>query len=225
MQQKAFLKKRALKLNRIKALIFDYNGTIVDDVAIHLKAYQQALGEVGIRISKREMADNLGQSTYENIKAIIERHGAKADYKVVTERKMQLYVDAVKGRNILFSGVLEFLKQLKARGFKLGLYTGSPRKQITTPGLYKLFDVVVAGRTRFPPRPNPQGLLHLAKRMGANQKECAYIGDMSSDMQTARNAEMLAIGIENEFFPSEVLLNSGADIVISNFNELEKVID
>ncbi len=212
-------------MNRIKALIFDYNGTLVDDLKYHIDAYLQVFKELGANYSKEEIVEMLGPPTGEVIRRGIEKCGVIADYRNATAEKIELYKKFIEGRDLLFQGERQVLNKLKEK-IKLAIFTASDRSQIIFPeDLLALFDIVIAGAEMRNPKPAPDDLLAIAEKFSVPPRECAYVGDMPVDMKTAKNAKMLAIGIENEICPRKELLISGADIIISSFNELEKAVD
>ena len=61
-----------------------------------------------------------------------------------------------------------------------------------------------------PRKPDPAGALYIAKELGAEPADCLYIGDSGVDMQTAKNAGMLPMGVLWGFRERKELLSQGA---------------
>ncbi|MDD5163378.1 MAG: HAD family hydrolase [Candidatus ainarchaeum sp.] len=204
----------------LKALIFDFNGVLVNDVPYHLEAYKQAFELAGAHFSKEEIKEMIGKPTSEVIRQGLEKHKSKVDYKKITEKKIAIYKKLIVGKKLLFPKEETILEELKKKA-RLGIFSASPRNQIVFPEkLLGLFEIIVAGEETKAPKPEPNTLLMIAEKLEAKPAECAYVGDFPVDMQTAKNANMLAIGITASGFTKQELKKSGADKVINSLKEL-----
>ena len=76
------------------------------------------------------------------------------------------------------------------------------------------FDVVFGHRDSVPPKPNPQGALEIAKKMSIPPSNFLYLGDMSTDMETAVFAGMFPVGVLWGFGSPKVLKEHGARAII-----------
>jgi len=75
-------------------------------------------------------------------------------------------------------------------------------------------------RRGLPRKPDPQKVLHIARRMGVSPASTAYFGDTAVDMDTAHNAGALAVGVLWGFRPQQELTEHGAQILLSHPREL-----
>lgn len=212
----------------LTAIIFDYNGVLVDDVKWHVKACVQALAEVGVRVDGRKIVSLLGTPTSELIRQIIEENNSNADYLRVTRRKVALVKKWISSKNVFSKETFEVVKELGER-FKLAIYTGSLREQLNAPPkqFFELFDIVFTGtdvlKFGLRGKPAPDGLLEIARGFEEKPGNCLYVGDLPVDMRAAKRAGMLAVGKENELCDAITLRKAGADVIIKELKELLEI--
>ena len=113
--------------------------------------------------------------------------------------------------------MVEVLSQLKVQGKKLAVlsnkFDGGVQELI--PAFFSdTFDAVHGESAHIPRKPDPTGLLFTMDEIGADPETTAYVGDSGSDMQTARNAGVFALGVSWGYRPEEELLEEGADAIV-----------
>ena len=204
----------------MKAIIFDLNGTLLDDYEYNIKAFQMVFQRLGLDIPSERLDRLLGKPTSHIIEVVLQENGMEADYRALASEKVDNYMKITRGQDTFFPGVRETLSSLKGR-FRIGMFTGGTRKQVDTLGDFlDFFELIVAGEEAIKPKPAPDTLLYMAEKMGLDPKECVYVGDMPQDMTLAGNAGMAAIGLENRMFSAEALIEGGAMTVIKALGEL-----
>lgn len=95
------------------------------------------------------------------------------------------------------SPVTSLPRKVRGRGLGVSLYTHSPAKYATellrAHGV--VVDAMVTGSDRLPPKPDPTGLLVVARALGVRPEECIYVGDSVGDFGAAAAAGMTSIGV------------------------------
>lgn len=204
----------------IKCVIFDLNGTLLDDYDYNIRAFQMVFKRLGLSIPHERLDVLLGKPTSFIIEQVLKENGIEADYRGLASEKVDNYMKITAGHNVFFPDVEETLSALKA-SYRIGMFTGVTRKQVDTLGDFlDDFELIVAGEEAIKPKPAPDTLLYMAEKMGLDPAECVYVGDMPQDMALARNADMAAIGVENRMFSAQALLDGGATRVIKALREL-----
>lgn len=204
----------------IEAIIFDLNGTLLNDFAYNIRAFQMVFERFHLNIPEGEIGRLMGKPTSYIIEHVLKEKGIDANYMELAQEKVNNYIKITEGADLFFPEAKEVLDQLGKR-YRLAMFTGVTRKQLNLLGDFlKVFEQVVAGEEAIRPKPDPSTLLRMAKEMGLRPEECAYVGDMPQDMLLARNAGMTGIGIENEVFSEEDLTEAGAKRVVRNLREL-----
>lgn len=87
-------------------------------------------------------------------------------------------------------------------------------------GLDGLFDVVVCNEDVQRRKPDPEGLMAAAYRLGCDTNCCAYVGDVPEDILVGRNAGMRTVGVRSGYPTSRKLAESKPDLNLQNFGEL-----
>lgn len=112
--------------NKIKGIIFDLDGTLIDSLPLHVKSFIEIMKEQGITVQRREIEKMMGLPTSEIFRILQKKYGLKGRIKDLREERRRRYFRALGRRNIVFPGVIKKLKELKSR-YKLALATGSSR--------------------------------------------------------------------------------------------------
>jgi phosphoglycolate phosphatase len=89
---------------------------------------------------------------------------------------------------------------------------------------YPFFEVY-GQRKGSPVKPDPQSVLEIIDKLGYQKSNILYIGDTATDMQTAVNANLTAVGVLWGFRQKDELLKGGAEFIISHPSELMQIIE
>ncbi|HET9399736.1 MAG TPA: HAD family phosphatase, partial [Candidatus Acidoferrales bacterium] len=159
-----------LEQNRFRALLFDWDGVLVDSGEDYYRAYELALEPEGLKLAPREVMLREGRKTSEVIAALYEDRGialpsAKLDELVA--RRLGFYKKTA--RAIFFDGIWEMVEALRVAQYKLGIVTGSSRIHDVLPlsaEREKLFDTVVTADDIRRPKPDPEPFQVACGRIG-----------------------------------------------------------
>jgi beta-phosphoglucomutase len=214
----------------IKAIFFDFNGVIIDDETIQMKAYQEILRGHEIDLTEESYMSALGMDDRTFVKTMFER--AK---KPLTDPMLETVLDAKTDLHRemitelpLFPGVLTFLKAT-SREFSLGLVSMANKVEVgyvfERANLTPLFSVVVTAEDASVCKPAPDcylaGLLKLNDKRQHERKlpllasECLAIEDSPPGIQSARAAGMRTLAITNTV-SEEALRIAGAEVVTAS---------
>jgi phosphoglycolate phosphatase len=127
-----------------------------------------------------------------------------------------------------YPGITQLLDALEARQIRLAVLSNKPdRFTKLCVGEYfpgRPFEAVLGQREGVPRKPDPQAAHEIARLMKIAPEEFVYLGDTPTDVQTARNAGMLPVGVTWGFRPAEELTAAGATTVIERPIELVDVL-
>ncbi|MDH7508854.1 MAG: HAD family hydrolase [Methanomassiliicoccales archaeon] len=225
-----------MNLERVKAIIFDFDGTLVNsaiDFDAMKKEFFSALVNRGIEPNAISTSDTIYQSLA-RVKDVCEKCG-----KTLLLEELNRVIDEVllkaELRNVenttLIDGVKPVIKFLRENGYKVGILTRGSRvyvmKAFNVVGLSaEEFDAIIC-RDDFPideAKPNGIALKRIATRLGVDASECVMIGDHPLDLACAIDAKSNFIGISSGKYDDETWKSKGCSIVIRSVAELPRVL-
>jgi HAD superfamily hydrolase (TIGR01509 family) len=215
----------------IQAILFDFNGVIIDDELLQMKAFEEILRDHDIALTEEWYFSALGMDDKNFVRAMFERAGKSLSDGVlesVLHRKTDLHRKMIEDELPLFPGVLTFLKAT-ARHFSLGLVSMASDVEIgyvlERAKIRDLFSVVITADKVPVCKPAPDcyrsGLETLnEKRRGDRLQpllstECLAIEDSPPGIQSARTAGMRTLGVTNTVAEAD-LRSAGADVVTTS---------
>ncbi len=181
-----------------KLVIFDWDGTLMDSVAVIVACAQAMLRELGLpRHPDATIRNTVGLGLRETIDQLIPGCDAEL-YQQVLESYRAHWLATYQNQPLLFPGVPDMLRRLADEGYLLGIATGKSRRgldyALTRSGLESLFH---ATRTvdEAPSKPHPGMLLDILDDLGVRPEEAVMIGDTIYDLEMARSARMAGLGV------------------------------
>jgi HAD superfamily hydrolase (TIGR01509 family) len=217
----------------LRAVIFDFNGIIVDDEPIHFELFQKVLGEEGIALT--EEAYYGGYLGFDDRGAFSagyrDNNRQLSDAKLVEliDRKAVYYQEAIRNHVAIFPGVKNLIHSL-AGELPLAVASGALRQEIetilTTAGLLDYFRVIISAEDVSQGKPEPEIFLKaLAKLNGAAEPgnllkpdECVVIEDSREGIKGARRAGMKCLAVTNSHRAS---LLSEANAVVKSLEAID----
>ncbi|USR90542.1 HAD family phosphatase [Phormidium yuhuli AB48] len=220
----------------LKAVIFDFNGIIIDDEAIHLELIAELLLSENLRPDKEEIQEVcLGRSDRAGLQALWERQGrvlTPQALQELMERKSQAYRQRIQGLETLpiYPGLVDFILKLRLDHLKLALVSGALRQEVETVldqiELLSQFPVRVTGDDTVTSKPDPEGYLLAVQQLNGfypelelQPQDCLAIEDSPAGIEAARRAGMQVLGVANTY-PVHMLQRQ-VDWVVDELGELE----
>jgi HAD superfamily hydrolase (TIGR01509 family) len=200
---------------KINAILFDLDGTLRDTKDIIVEAYQYAV-EVhnGQRPSLDELQPYIHHHTevHKGLSAHIDYDSWLETYR---SRLSTAWMEAP-----FFEHAEKSLAELKMAGLRLAVVTSAEYERtieyLSYRNIDQHFEVVVAMRDGFRPKPAPDMMLEALRQLGCAPEETIAIGDMITDVQAAHAAGIRCIGITHGFASREELETAGADVIIDS---------
>ncbi|WP_159790723.1 HAD family hydrolase [Sodalinema gerasimenkoae] len=220
----------------LKAVIFDFNGVIINDEAIHLELIAQLLLSENLRPDPEEIQSVcLGRSDRAGLQALWERQGrvlTPESLQELMERKSQGYRQRIEALAELpsYPGLVDFILKLRLKNLRLALVTGALRQEVESVldqmELLSQFPVRVTGDDTVASKPDPEGYLLAVQGLNEQHPElalqpqdCLAIEDSPAGIEAARRAGMQVVGVANTY-PVH-MLQRRVDWVVDELGELE----
>ena len=218
----------------ISGAIFDLDGTLLDTIEDIAEASNRVYGKRGLApFSIEEMKDLVGEGAEELVRKAFASRGVPApgdaEMAAIIRDYRREYERCWRAHSRPYAGVPELLGGLARRGIRTAVL--SNKAQVFTalmvtdllPG--HLFDIVRGALPGVPLKPDPAPALAIAAGLGVAPARCAFIGDTSIDMRTARAAGMFAVGALWGFRTAEELDSNGADVLAASPGDVLELLD
>ena len=177
--------------NKIKAILFDMDGVLVEAKDWHYEALNEALRLFGYEISRYEHVHAFdGLPTKEKLKMISQRYYLpEALHPFINELKQSFTMDYVaKYCHPIFAHEYA-LSKLKTEGYKIAVCSNSIRKTIEVmmekSGLTPYLDLIVSNEDVVKSKPDPEIYLKAMLELGVNPKECVICEDNINGINAA----------------------------------------
>jgi len=211
------------------ATLFDFNGVLVDDESVHLAAFREVLGPLGVRFDDAAYAERyLGFDDAGAFRAMLEDAGrAPSDRDVATlvEAKKPVYMDRIGEALVVFEGAAELVRR-RARLGVVGIVSGALRHEIEhclgIMGVRDAVAFIVAAEDTKLCKPDPEGyVLGLAAllRAGGAAAGAVVIEDSIAGIEAAKSAGLRCAAVAHSY-PEDRLRAAGADVVVKDLVDL-----
>lgn len=208
----------------IKALLFDFDGTISDARKLTFEAMHSVLKERGYKFSDEKFKKVMGSKTAEILRSLNIKENPKKINKIFYRRVIK---GAKQGKLSLCVSV-EPLKELKKEKIKIIVISNSHssfiKASVKALKLKKLFKKIY-GAEQF--QTKDEMLEKIFKKMKIRPVEAIYIGDRFSDVDYAREAGCYAVAIHNEcsWSTKAAILKEKPDFIIKDFKDLKRIVE
>ncbi|MBM0740330.1 HAD family phosphatase [Phormidium sp. CLA17] len=200
----------------LKAILFDFNGVIINDEAIHNRLIDQLLIEENLRPKRGELRQIcLGRSDracLQDLFASRSRILSDANLDRLISRKSAAYQQELANLEKLpiYAGLPDILFNIHAAQLKIAIVTGALRSEVTAVlervELSDEFSVIISGDEPFPSKPEPDGYLLAVKRLNELYPElnlmpadCLAIEDTFAGITAAKKAGIPVVGVANTY--------------------------
>jgi phosphoglycolate phosphatase len=181
--------------SRIRAVLFDFDYTLVDATEGNLECLNFALAAVGAPVAER--AQGIAATGLSIRELLLRFHGGEVS-ETLHARFTQCFVaradEVMLERIAVYPEVPEVLRALRAQGLALGIVSTKYRRRLEgvlrRDGLADLFAVVVGGDDVEQHKPHPEGLERAARLLELEPAACLYVGDHAVDAEAAQRAGM-----------------------------------
>jgi len=216
-----------LRLQGIKAVLFDLDGTLVDSLEAIVNAVEKASESRGLKCDSAKVVKMIGLPL-ENIFGVLAPDLSEQEIQQLVHEYRKYYMaHHLENTTIRPSGQL-VLRKLKAKGLKLGIITSKYGKPVMSVlshfDIAELFDVVVTGYEVKKHKPEPDVVLEAAKRLGVKPKQCIVVGDSPVDVESGKRAGSFTIAVLSNTYDRKLLEDAKPTIIIEELEEILKII-
>jgi HAD superfamily hydrolase (TIGR01509 family) len=212
----------------LKAVLFDWDGTLADTRQVIVAAFQQAMREVDVEVEAEFIERRIGTGGEQAIKEILQASAVPFDEALVkrlSAKKVQAEI-TMSDRVKLFPGALELLNALQGKA-KVALASMNNRPVVDylldSMKIRELFTVVVTVEEVSNFKPNPEIFLKTASKLRCLPADCVVVEDSIFGVQAAKAAGMSCIAVLTGVYSREELETANPGLIIDSLTEKEKI--
>jgi len=201
----------------LRAILFDFNGVLVDDEPIHLEVFQRVLGEEGVPLTVEDYYGSfLGFDDRSCFAAVLAAAGEQPTVPRLMRliaRKAAYYQERIRERGYpLFPGAAELVREAAAAGRMLGVVSGALREEVEgalrQAGLRDRFKVLVTAEDVEQGKPDPQGYLRALEALNSipplperllHPHEVLAVEDSPAGLAAAAEVGLVTLGVAQTY--------------------------
>lgn len=200
----------------LKAVLFDFNGVIINDEPIHKQLIEEILLTENLVLKKGEYEQTcLGKSERDCFRTLIGTRGRvlrEDGLAQLLQRKLKRYIEEMQKLEKLpvFPGIDDLIFQIRTRNLKLGIVSEALREEIDLvlqgSNLSEYFQVIVSGEDVTTTKPEPDGYMLAVQRLNERfpdlnllPRDCLVIEDTLLGIQAAKRARMQVVGVAHTY--------------------------
>lgn len=213
----------------IDTVIFDMDGTLLDTLEDLTDATNAGLAAKGYPArSLEEVRSFVGNGVGVLMRKAVPKSALEEDAAACLDAFKAYYAEHWQDKTKPYDGILSLLSALKQRGVRAAVISNKYDRAVTAlcedyfPGC---FDAARGEREGVPRKPAPDGIFSILEELGAQKEATIYVGDSEVDMDTAKNAGLVSVGVTWGFRDRKLLKERGADHIIDRPEQILDLID
>jgi len=209
---------------KYKAFLFDLNGTMINDMPYHIKAWHGILNELGADISMAKMKEECYGKNHELLERILPGRFSVQEKDRMSLAKEKQYQNEFRSELQLIKGLDSFLRRTHDAGIKMAIGSAAIMFNIdfVLDGLNirHYFDVLVSADNVTESKPDPETWLTCAAQLGVLPQDCLVFEDVPKGVEAALHAGMDCVVITTMHRREDF---SGYNNIISVIDDYDKI--
>jgi len=208
---------------KVKGILLDLDGTIVDSKEAYLEALRTAFKMTGQKMVNARIATEIPKRLEQNLSIKDLLHGI--DAQKFLDAYLNAYYQNTSTKTKPIPKVSDTLKKLAEKA-KLALITMRyvPKEKVVKElekfGLEKYFQYVVTALDTCNPKPSPEALIKCVKQLDIQMCECVVVGDSVADVKAGKNAGAKTVAVLSGIFSRKELESEKPDLILESVNKL-----
>ncbi len=204
----------------IKGVIFDMDGTIVDSLPYHHKAWEIFFKHNKVENFSKKLKDYKGGGTLDLMKAVYGDKYSIKELEIMSHDKEIIFRDIYRGNIQPINGFIEFIESLKSKNILIGLASNAIRENVILTleelNVYNYFNSIICGDEVKKGKPDPEMFNKTLESFDIDNKHCLIFEDSIEGIQGACNSGINSVGITSSS-THRILIDAGANGTIENY--------
>jgi beta-phosphoglucomutase len=206
------------------AVLFDVDGTMVNNTAYHREAWMETTRRLGLNFTTRDYHEKIHARSNDKIVRNLFDNPSEEMIQKIADEKEVFYRSNYAPHLKEIPGLLQFLMELEKAGIACGAVSNSPQENVDFVldglNLRRFFKVAINRDMVKVGKPDPEGLLRAAKELRYPPEQCIVFDDSASGFRACRNAKMKYIAITAATDPIDLAETRDAVAIFNDFTTI-----
>jgi HAD superfamily hydrolase (TIGR01549 family) len=187
---------------KIQAILFDFDGTLVNTMPLHFHAYKTVFAAIGIDLKPEEFYNNIGGKAAETIIKFLDGRKSSISINEIHAQKKIVLQELIDEQEIITLEAAKLLPVM-APHFRLGLVSSGAsqgiKKMLNKLQWEEYFEVVISGDDVEHGKPDPESYLLAANKLSVFPADCLVFEDTDEGILSAEKAGMVTFDVRKTF--------------------------
>lgn len=210
-----------------KAILFDFDGTLVDSAPAIVKTMEQTFFHLGVTVpEERAMRATIGLP----LATALQQLGSLTDEQaaMATATYRELFPQFALSHLTVFPQVLDTLDILRKQGIRMGIVTSRESNSLDHimqhHSMASFFEASVTGADGFKPKPAPDMAKALLDRMGLSPEEAMVVGDTTFDIEMGNGCGCRTIAVTYGNHDAQTLATAHPTYMVDEFVKIMELV-
>ena len=203
-----------------KGIIFDLDGTLVDSLPYHYKAWKIFFKENKVENFSERLKDYKGGGTLDLLTAVYGDKYSRKELKIMTDDKEIIFREIYKNNVVPIMGFMDMFELIKSKKILVGIASNAIRKNVkmilSELKIYEKFDSIICGDEVKRGKPDPEMFDETIDRFNLKKEECLIFEDSVEGVSAAVNSRVDVVGITSST-SGKILIDKGCITTIDNY--------